>query len=101
MSAGGLTVLIGVGAVAVAIWVDARFRRLAPTDLRMIFTHLLLSGGSVQFLVPAALRTVADKGAGVTLLVVFGVAFPALVYVFVVWIWLIRVLHAAVTGALR
>jgi hypothetical protein len=101
MSVGALTVLIGIGAVAVAVWVDARFRQLAPADLRAIFTHLFLSGGSAQFLVPAALRTVADAPAGLTLLVVFGVAFPALVYLFLVWIWLIRVLHRTVTGALR
>ena len=101
MSVGALTVLIGIGAVAVAVWVDARFRQLAPGDMRTILAHLVLSGGSAQFLVPAALRTVADAAAAPTLLVVFGVAFPALVYLFLVWIWLIRMLHRAMTSAFR
>jgi hypothetical protein len=101
MSVGAVTVLIGVGAVAVAVWVDARFRQLAPADMRVILAHLLLSGGSAQFLVPAALRIVTDAAVAPKLLVVFGVAFPGLVYLFLVWIWLIRVLHRAFTGAVR
>jgi hypothetical protein len=91
----GITFLLGTGAVA--LWIDARFPKLAPTDLRraLIRSGIALAASQLLF-TPAWDAAVAS---GAVLLALFAVAFPCLGYVLLSTIWSIRRLQAAMRGA--
>ena len=86
--------LFGTGAVA--LWFDARFPHLAPSDLRraLIRTGIALVGSQALF-VPAFNSAVAHDE---VLLGIFAMAFPCLGYVLLSTIWSIRLLQASMRG---
>jgi hypothetical protein len=89
-----------IGALAVALWIDIRFPALAPTGLRPVLWHV---GGTIvgaQLLVPLAMHLLGGPPA-VTLVAVFLVAFPALVYTLLAAIWIFRIAGTAFRGRLR
>jgi hypothetical protein len=81
---------IAVGAGAIALWVDVRFPKLMPWSMRRLLVHIIVVGPAMGFVarsgVPAA-----------NLASVFCVAFPVLVYEFLVGAWMIKLAQA--TGA--
>ena len=89
MSNGTFALALVVGAALIALWLDVRAPKLAPVGVQRIVLHALLAwvliellpggGGSVLF----------------TWVVVFAAALPALVYSFLVSIWLIKVCQGA------
>ena len=86
--------LFGTGAIA--LWVDARFPRLAPSDLRraLLRSGIALVGSQLVF-TPAWDAAVAS---GAILVALFAVAFPCLGYLCLSTIWSIRRLQAAMHG---
>jgi hypothetical protein len=94
------TMLFLIGAIAVAFWIDARFPRLAPGSLRAVLLHV---GGTVvgaQLLTPLLTHILGGSPA-LTLVAIFAVALPALVYALLVAIWVIRILHGVGRSLLR
>ena len=85
---------IGLGAAFVALWVQARFPKLAPKKLGFVIVHLLGAHLVAQGLVPSGMSYVDGR----PLAAVFGVAFPGLVYMFLAWIWFIKVVQAMLSG---
>jgi hypothetical protein len=85
------------GTAAVALWVDARFPHLAPSDLRraLIRTGIALVGSQALF-VPAFNVAVAHDE---VLLGIFAMAFPCLGLVLLSTIWSIRLLQASLRSA--
>ena len=89
---------LAVGAGVIALWVDFRLPKLMPWSMRRLLVHLALAIAVVYVVGPAmALVTSTDIPAA-GLASVFVVAFPALVYEFLVGVWLIRLAQATGSG---
>ena len=80
-----------IGAATLAFWVAARFPRFGPSNLNAAFMHVLLTFG-VGFALAPTMGLVEGAGAFVA---VFGVALPALTYMFLAGIWLLRAAQAS------
>ena len=93
-----LVICIAVGAAAVAIWVNVRFPGLMPWNMGRLLVHLVLALLCVYAVSPA-MNTVISLGVpAARIAAVFAVAFPVLVYNFLVGAWLIRLAQASAGG---
>jgi hypothetical protein len=91
-------ICIAVGAALVAIWVNTRFPTLMPWSMRRLCVHLVLAI-VVVYAVGPAMGVVGGSGLPAAALAsVFGIAFPVLVYEFLVGAWLIRLAQASGSG---
>lgn len=91
MNVGFVVMMIAVGAAAIALWIDVRFPGIAPRNARGILIHAALAVAAGQLLAPAGLRFLTElESYALTLVGVFGVAFPAIVYALLVGLWTIR-----------
>ena len=88
------------GAVAVAFWVDKRFPRLAPRDLRVAALHLVAAGAGNQLLDGTLADIVARSVPHGAVAAVMGVVFPLVVYVCLAAVWMLRIAHRALRGRL-
>jgi hypothetical protein len=101
MSVGLVTILIGVGAGAIALWIDVRFPRLAPRDVAKVVLHAAASI-AVGYAISPAVETLASfEDPRLSLAAVFGLAFPAIVYCLLAGIWVIRLAQQMLSGHLR
>jgi hypothetical protein len=89
MSNGTFALALVVGAAFIALWLDVRAPRLAPKTLQRIALHAVLAWVLIELL-PAGGSSVLH-----TWVVVFAAALPALVYSFLVAIWMIRLCQGA------
>ena len=101
MNAGFVTVLIGLGAAAVALWIDARFPRLAPRDMAKAVLHVAASVAVGYAISPAMQTLFASEDTQIILLGIFGIGFPSIVYCLLAGIWLIKVAQRMLSGHLR
>jgi hypothetical protein len=91
-------VCLAVGSAAVAMWFNVRFPKLMPWNFRRLLVHLIVAFMIVKSVSPA-MSWVAQSGvpaAGLTS--IFLVAFPVLVYEFLVGTWMIRLAQASGFG---
>ncbi|HXH89595.1 MAG TPA: hypothetical protein VNI55_13435 [Gaiellaceae bacterium] len=95
MSNATYALILVSGAALLALWLDLRLPTLAPAGLRAIVLHAALALGVVH-LIPGD----AASPAGVYL-ALFGIALPALIYVFLVAIWFIRHAQSALGSSFR
>jgi hypothetical protein len=80
-----------VGAASLALWVSLRFPRFGPSTLMTALMHI-----AATFCVGYALTPTMGLAAGRgVFLAVFGVALPALTYMFLAGIWLLRVAQSS------
>ena len=94
MSFGVFAVLFVLGAGMLAVWVDARFPKLAPGDLRTAVLHL--GGGLVANSIAAPVISGLVAGThlpGARLVAVVGIALPALAYVALAVFWIAKLLQ--------
>lgn len=89
-----VTAAIGIGAAVLAIWIDFRFPRLAPQTMIYAIFHLI----AASVVARAVVGTGMDAFAARPLLAVMGVALPALVYIFLSWLWFLRLAQRAMFG---
>jgi hypothetical protein len=98
VSVGIFLAFLALGAGAIALWFDARFRSLAPASIRAALLHVGAALVIGQLAVPGAMQVVTDEtAAALVLTMTFGVAFPGLTYSLLASIWVIRTLQ----GGLR
>jgi hypothetical protein len=91
MSSGAFLLVFALGAAVLALWVCICLPKLGPASLTRAFAHVV-AAMAVGALLKPALAGVAGSGLPLALFVaVFGVALPALTYIFVAGAWLIRV----------
>lgn len=91
-------VCIAIGAGIIALWTDVRFPRLMPWSMRRLLVHVVLAFLCVYVVAPA-MRTIMSTGIpGSHIAAVFTIAFPVLVYNFLVGAWLIRLAQASAGG---
>jgi hypothetical protein len=95
VTGGGLLAAFAVGAGLIALWVDGRFPKLMPGNLVRTLIHVGLSIVVVQLVVPTIGRTLPGGPVGIMLLL-FCIAFPALVYCLLTSVWIIKTLQGAI-----
>lgn len=94
MTLGIVIAAIGVGSAVLAGWVHVRFPKLAPEEYRLAIVHLLAAHMVARGVVPAGMTFFAGR----PLVAVFAVALPGLVYVFLAWLWLVRLAQRSLGG---
>jgi hypothetical protein len=98
VSVGIFLAFLAVGAGAIALWFDARFRKVAPGSVRAAMLHVGAAILLGQLAVPVAMRLINEESSVASVLgMTFGVAFPALTYSLLASIWMIKTLQ----GGLR
>lgn len=91
MNTGWVVMLICIGAAVIALWIDVRFPGIAPRALLGFVAHASLAIGAGKLLVPAGMNALLEvESAVLALVAVFGVAFPVLMYAFLVAVWTIK-----------
>jgi hypothetical protein len=98
VSVQAFAICMGVGAAVVALWVDARFPRLMPWKLGRLLVHLVLALLFVYAVSPGMAALISLGIPAAKIAAVFCVAFPVLVYNFLVGAWLIRLAQATAGG---
>lgn len=101
MNAGLVTVLVSLGAGAIALWIDARFPRLAPLDLIRAMLHVAASLAVAYAAGPAMQMLTTSDDDRVVLLGVFGLGFPSIVYCLLAGVWMIKLAHRTFSGNFR
>jgi uncharacterized membrane protein len=101
VNAGIVTGLIGLGAGAIALWIDVRFPQLAPQEIAKAVLHVAASLAVGYATSPAIQALVAYEDHRLALLAVFGLAFPSIVYCLLAGIWVIRLAQRSLSGHLR
>ncbi len=92
-------VLFALGAAALALWIDVRFPRLAPSALRPALIIVGVSVLAAQLVVPPALQYLFGTGSWpLSLVGLFCLALPALTFTFLAAIWVIKIFREALTG---
>lgn len=101
MSAGLVTLLIGVGAGAIALWIDVRFPRLAPQELAKVVLHAAAAVAVGYATSPALHALIAYEDPVLTLVAVFGLAFPSVVYFLLAALWTLKLVQRTLSGHFR
>jgi hypothetical protein len=95
-----LVMLVAVGMALNALWLHVRFPGLAPESLRSALLHVIVAVGFLE-LVPVAFKLAVASDEQLMIALV-GVAFPALTYVFLASLWMIRLFHGMMSrGGVR
>lgn len=92
-------IYLGVGAALVALWFYVRFPNAGPDELWPAFLHFMAGMFVARIFVPKMFAVTGD-GVGGALLAVFGIGFPALVYLFLVGFWILRLAQRSLSGFL-
>jgi hypothetical protein len=91
---------LALGAGALALWVQARFPRLAPSDWRAVFGHLLASVLVIEFPMVRGMQLVLENENSATFtLAAVGIALPAITYLLLSSLWLMRCAQQLLPGA--
>lgn len=98
MTVNMLIVCIAVGAGAIAMWINLRFPKLMPWSMAKLLLHLVVAFVCVYAVKPGIELILGSGLPAGRLIGVFAIAFPALVYNFLVCAWLIRLAQASGAG---
>lgn len=92
-----LLLFLAVGAGAIAFWLDVRFPRLVPECSKRRIGHAIVSLGAAQLAAPMVMKLLfaIHDSRPFVLLGLFAIFLPALVYVFLSGIWLMRLFRGA------
>jgi hypothetical protein len=91
--------ILCVGAAVLALWIVVTRPRLGPHDLRRALVHVLLSI-AIGYAISPGIRAIAAIGVPAAAFVgTFGIALPALTYMFLSAAWLMRVMRDFFHGA--
>jgi hypothetical protein len=95
-------VLFVLSAGALALWIDHRFPRLAPGELKVAIAHVFAAALANQLLDgPLAgfvARSAMPQG---RLVAVVGVVLPLVVYAALAAFWTLRIAQRALSGSMR
>jgi hypothetical protein len=82
-------------AAVLAIWVYVRLGERAPTALSRIILHAIVALVALRGARVAVAEGVHPGELAQSILVLFGILLPALVYVFVASLWVLRTIQSA------
>lgn len=98
MNANMYVILFAIGSAVVALWITVRFPKLMPWKMAVLLVHLVLAFLCVYAVAPGMGVVAASGVPSPRITSVFAVAFPVLVYNFLVGTWLIRLAQASGAG---
>jgi hypothetical protein len=88
--------VLTLGAGAIALWINFRFPKLAPQQLKIAIIHVGAAILVGQVVLPGLVTAVPDSNPVVAALVLtFAFGLPALVYALLASIWVIRIAQGA------
>jgi hypothetical protein len=88
--------VLTVGAAAIALWINARFPKLAPDGIRTAIIHVGAAMLVGQVLLPSLTDVIPGSNPVMRALVItFILGLPALVYTLLASIWVIRIAQGA------
>jgi len=96
MSAQTFVLLVACASALLAVWLYVRFERRAPGDLVRGIVHLTVAFGAMWLGVPALRLAIAngiDPG-----LALVGIVLPALTYVLLATLWMLRLVQQMLPG---
>ena len=97
MKASEFLIALTLGAGALALWINVRFPRIAPGELRTAIIHVGVALLVGQAVVPLVHASLPDMSAVLqALIMTFLIGLPALVYSLLSSIWIIRLAQAAI-----
>jgi uncharacterized membrane protein YadS len=97
MSPHTFAVAVVIASVALAFWTAARFPNAGPSTMR-VAVLLMLCGAAAARAVPGLTNaTVELVPAAAPLVVPFGIALPLLTYTFLSGLWVLRMIHRALS----
>jgi hypothetical protein len=98
-----MTVLLALGAGALALWVDVRFPKLEPRGPDFGFLARILAVPiALTLLAPMGLHLLVDADTlALKLAGLFAVAFPCLVYAFLVAVWILKLVQRTAANSIR
>jgi hypothetical protein len=93
MSANSFVIVLCISAALLAVWIVARWPTAGPKGLSPGLIHVMLAV-VVGAVTAPAIRAIAELGVpGAAFVGTFGVALPALTYMFLATMWLMRVMR--------
>jgi len=91
-----------LSAVGLALWIDRRFPRLAPSELRVALVHLVVAALANELLDGPLARLVASSSLPHSrVIAVVGVVLPLIAYAALAAFWTLRIAQRALSGSLR
>jgi hypothetical protein len=91
--------ILCIGAAVLALWIAVTKPRLGPRDLRRALLHILASI-AIGYAIAPGIRAIAAIGVpGAAFVGTFGLALPALTYMFLAAAWMMRVMRDFFHGA--
>jgi hypothetical protein len=94
----GFLVCFAAASALIALWLDHRAPRLAPSSLRAIFVHVAGAFVVAQFVAPLLMDAMIDGSSSSVLVAIFVVGLPAVTYSFLAALWLIKLLAGMARG---
>jgi hypothetical protein len=88
-----LVIAIVAGAAALALWLEVRFPKLAPTRPLVVFVHLVGSCVVARMLMPPVMTELDN-----IFLAIFVAVVPAIGYMCLSIIWLVKAAQRALSG---
>ena len=88
-------------AAAIAVWIDARFPRLSPGDLRAAAIRLAVAFVAAHATVPLASYLVRPMPPAGEMTTVLAVGFVAMTFLMLAVVWIVRTLQQLAGGMLR
>jgi len=92
MAAPAFVLLLFVAAAALALWLDVRLDGKGPSSLSQILLHAI---GAVLLLRAARHGVSAADAPTPTMIVILAILLPALIYVFLTSLWMLKMLRSA------
>lgn len=94
LSTSAFVLCLALGAGALALWVDVRFPGRVERSWKLVFCHLIAAGLVIHLLMPEVGTFVRDSGTpGSYALTAVGVALPALTYLFLASLWVLKLVQ--------
>lgn len=86
------------GAGAIALWIDVRFPKLFPAELRWILLHATAAWVALHF-ISGIVGPFVAAGHLPAILTLVGLALPGVAYTFLVCLWTIKMFQGARASA--
>ncbi len=99
VSVQAFVVVLALAAAVLALWVDARFPRLGGGAWQRVFVHLLAALLFIHLVMPGLANAVLASGAPAAFaLTAIGITLPAITYLFLSSVWLLKLAQRALAG---
>jgi len=101
MSFNVFVIYFALSSAAIAVWIDVRFPRLAPGDLRAALVRLAMSFVAVQLTLPAASFAFRPYSPVTEAFAIATAGYVALTFAMLTTFWLVRVAQRMLGGSVR